>query len=212
MFKLKSKFGIGGAKPYPTIGKPVFEGLRTVFLDRDGILNEKMPEGLYVTRWIDFQVLPGVPEALRKLNEAGLLVIVVSNQRGIAQGLCTVKDVDAIHASFRKLLEGYGARVDAFFVCPHENGKCDCRKPLPGLYQQAAAQFPTIKPEESVMIGDSLSDMEFGRNIGMKTIFVEGDPERRAPGAEEAARLATRIVSSLPQAVEMLLGSLQNPG
>jgi D-glycero-D-manno-heptose 1,7-bisphosphate phosphatase len=210
VFKLKSKFGIGAAKPYPTLGKPLFEGVRTVFLDRDGILNEKMPEGLYVTRWIDFQVLPGVPAALRKLNDAGLTVVVVSNQRGIAQGLCTPKDVDGIHASFRKLLEGYGARVDAFFVCPHEIGKCNCRKPLPGLYQQAAAQFPAIKPEESVMVGDSLCDMEFGRNLGMKTILVEGNPERRAPGAEEAERLATRIVASLPQAVDEVLGLKQN--
>ncbi len=156
-----------------------------------------MPEGLYVTRWIDFQVLPGVPAALRKLNDAGLTVVVVSNQRGIAQGLCTPKDVDGIHASFRKLLEGYGARVDAFFVCPHEIGKCNCRKPLPGLYQQAAAQFPAIKPEECVMVGDSLCDMEFGRNLGMKTILVEGNPERRAPGAEEAPRgWPRRIVAS----------------
>jgi D-glycero-D-manno-heptose 1,7-bisphosphate phosphatase len=211
VFKLKSKFGIGGSKPY-AVGKPVFSGIRTVFLDRDGILNEKMPEGLYVTRWIDFQVLPGVPEALRQLNEAGLLVVVVSNQRGIAQGLCSAKDVDAIHASFRKLLEGYGARVDAFFVCPHEIGQCNCRKPLPGLYDQAAAKFPTIKPEESVMIGDSLTDMEFGRNLGMKTIFVEGNSERRAPGAERAGILATRVAATLPQSVEILLGSQQNQG
>jgi D-glycero-D-manno-heptose 1,7-bisphosphate phosphatase len=212
VFKLKGKFGIGSAKPLYTVGKPVFDGLRTVFLDRDGILNEKMPEGLYVTRWRDFQVLPGVPEALRRLNEAGLLVVVVSNQRSIARGVCSDMDVDAIHTSFRKLLEGYKARVDAFFVCPHDMGQCNCRKPLPGLYDQAVARFPSIKPEESVMIGDSLSDMEFGRNLGMKTILVESNPERRAPSAEEAAKLATRIVASLPQAVDVMLDLKQNRG
>jgi D-glycero-D-manno-heptose 1,7-bisphosphate phosphatase len=82
--------------------------LRTVFLDRDGILNEKMPEGQYVTRWEEFRVLPGVPEALRRLNEAGLRVVVVSNQRGIAKGLYTAADLEAIHAKFQQLLERDG--------------------------------------------------------------------------------------------------------
>jgi D-glycero-D-manno-heptose 1,7-bisphosphate phosphatase len=211
VFKFKSKFAFGAGKsdgnqPDPGPAKPVFNGVRTVFLDRDGIVNEKMPEGLYVSRWIDFQVLPGVPEALRRLNEAGLLVIVVTNQRGIAQGLYSAEDVDAIHASFRKLLAGWGARVDAFFICPHEIGKCNCRKPLPGLFDQAVAKYPIIKAAESVMIGDSLSDIEFGKRLGMKTILVEGGPQHRAPGAEEAARLADLRVASLTQAVDELLG------
>ena len=194
MFKLKSKFAFGGdksaasgSKPGSAGSKPVFSGVRAVFLDRDGILNERMPEGLYVARWRDFQVFPGVPEALHKLNEAGLLVIVVTNQSGIAQGLYTAQDVDAIHDSFRRLLEGWGARVDAFFICPHQMGECNCRKPLPGLFDQAVAKYPNIKGADSVMIGDSLSGIEFGKRLGMKTIFVEGNPQRRSPGAEEAA-------------------------
>ncbi len=147
-----------------------------------------MPEGQYVTRWQDFHVLPGVPEALRRLNEAGLRVIVVSNQRGIAQGLYTAADVEAIHAAFQRLLNGTGARVDAFFICPHDKGQCNCRKPLPGLFEQAVAKFPEIKAATSAMIGDALSDIEFGRRLGMTTIFIEGDPERRKPGAEKAAK------------------------
>jgi D-glycero-D-manno-heptose 1,7-bisphosphate phosphatase len=211
VFKLKSKFAFGisksdGKQPDPGPVKPVFNSVRTVFLDRDGILNEKMPEGLYVSRWIDFQVLPGVPEALRQLNEAGLLVIVVTNQRGIAQGLYAAEDVDAIHASFRKLLAGWGARVDAFFICPHEIGKCDCRKPLPGLFHQAVAKYPNIKVADSVMIGDSLSDIEFGKQLGMKTILVEGNPQYRAPGAEEAAKLADLRVASLTEATDQIVG------
>jgi D-glycero-D-manno-heptose 1,7-bisphosphate phosphatase len=181
--------------------------LRTVFLDRDGILNEKMPEGQYVTRWHDFHVLPGVPGALRRLNEAGLRVIVVSNQRGIAQGLYTAADVEAIHAEFQRLLNGAGARVDAFFICPHDEGQCNCRKPLPGLFEQAVAQFPGITAATSAMIGDSLSDIEFGRRLGMTTIFIEGDPERRKSGAEDAANLAEMRFASLPQAVEALLAA-----
>ena len=206
VFKIKSIFAFGSAKPDPGRSRPAFNGIRTVFVDRDGVLNEKMPEGLYVAHWRDFHVLPRVPEALRQLNEAGMLVLAVSNQRGIAQGLYTMEDVDAIHNSFRRLLEGWGARVDAFFICPHHIGECNCRKPLPGLYEQAVARFPDIKPTESIVIGDSLSDIEFGKRIGMKTIFVEGNPERRSSGAEEAAKLADLSVASLAEAVDALLG------
>jgi D-glycero-D-manno-heptose 1,7-bisphosphate phosphatase len=179
--------------------------LGTVFLDRDGILNEKMPEGQYVTRWEEFHVLPGVPAALRRLNEAGMRVIVVTNQRGVARGLYTVADVEAIHTAFQEVLESEGARIDGFFVCPHDEGACDCRKPLPGLYEQAVAQFPSIAPESSVMIGDSLSDIEFGRNAGMATIFVEGGAQQRESGANEAAVLADARCASLAEAVEILL-------
>jgi D-glycero-D-manno-heptose 1,7-bisphosphate phosphatase len=189
----------------PPANQAVPHRLRTVFLDRDGILNEKMPEGQYVTRWQDFHVLPGVPEALRRLNDAGLRVIVVSNQRGIARGLCTAADVEAIHAEFQRLLNGAGARVDTFFICPHGKGQCHCRKPLPGLFEQAVAQFPGITAATSAMIGDSLSDIEFGRRLGMTTVFIEGDPERRKSGAEDAANLADMRFASLPEAVEALL-------
>lgn len=179
--------------------------MRTVFLDRDGILNDKMPEGQYVTRWEEFRVLPGVPEALRRLNEAGLRVIVVSNQRGIAKGLYTAADVAAMHAQFQQLLAGAGARVDAFFFCPHDKNECHCRKPLPGLFEQAVVRFPEIHAETSAMIGDSLSDIEFGRRLGMRTVFVKGDRDRQKPGAEAAAKLADLCCSSLAEAVDALL-------
>ena len=90
--------------------------LSTVFLDRDGVLNEKMPEGTYVTSWDDFHILPGVPEAIARLNRAGLRVIVVSNQRGIALGLYSAADVEAIHLAFQRLLNSQGAHIDAFFI------------------------------------------------------------------------------------------------
>ena len=106
---------------------------------------------------------------------------------------------------FQRLLEHAGARIDAFFICPHEENECDCRKPLPGLFEQAVARFPEITAATSVMIGDSLSDIEFGRRLGMKTIFLEGDAEQRKPGAEEAAKLADLRFASLPEAVSALL-------
>lgn len=179
--------------------------LRTVFLDRDGVLNEKMPEGQYVTRWDEFRILPGVIEAIRRLNQAALRVVVVTNQRGVARGLYTVADVEAIHARFQQELQTAGAHIDAIFICPHDKEACNCRKPLPGLFEQAAAQFPHITAETSVMIGDSLVDMEFGRRLGMPTIFVDVDAARRSPHAEHASRLADLRFASLPAAVDALL-------
>ena len=200
--------GIGRARCYDGgVIRTANLALRTVFLDRDGILNEKMPEHRYVTHWEEFRVLPGVPEALRRLNEAGLRVVVVSNQRGIAKGLYTAADLDAMHAKFQSLLALEGARIDAFFICPHETGECNCRKPLPGLFEQAVARFPQITAAASVMIGDAPTDIEFGRRLGMKTIFVEGDEELRAPGSEAAGKLADLRVASLPEAVDALLAA-----
>jgi D-glycero-D-manno-heptose 1,7-bisphosphate phosphatase len=179
--------------------------LRSVFLDRDGVLNEKMPEGRYVTAWTEFRALPGVTKSLARLNAAGLHVLVVSNQRGIALGLYSAADVEAIHSKFQKALSEAGARVDAFYFCPHDKGQCDCRKPLPGMFEQAQRNFPEITAAESAMIGDSLSDIEFGRRLGMRTVFIRGDRERQKNGAEEAAQLADICAASLEEAVEELL-------
>jgi D-glycero-D-manno-heptose 1,7-bisphosphate phosphatase len=180
--------------------------LNTVFLDRDGVLNEKMPEGRYVTSWDEFHILPGVPEAIARLNRADVRVVVVSNQRGIALGLYTSADVEAIHGSLQSLLSLHGAHVDAFYFCPHDKQQCNCRKPLPGLFEQAAAQFPGIAAATSVMIGDSFSDIEFGRRLGMKTVFIDVAPERQKLGAEAAAEMADLRCSSLLEAVEAVLG------
>ena len=177
-------------------------GLRTVFLDRDGILNEKMPDHRYVTRWEEFRVLPGVPEAVRRLNEAGLRVVVVSNQRGIAKGLYTTADLEAMHAQFQRLLGREGARIDGFFICPHEENECNCRKPLTGLFEQAVARFPEITAATSVMIGDSASDVEFGRRVGMKTILVDA-----RDSAAQVAELADLRFGSLAEAVNAILAA-----
>ncbi|HEV2484257.1 MAG TPA: HAD family hydrolase [Terracidiphilus sp.] len=176
--------------------------LSTVFLDRDGVLNEKMPEGSYVTSSDDFRVLPGVPEAIARLNRAGLRVIVVSNQRGIALGLYTAAGVEAIHAAFQRLLNRHGAHIDAFFICPHDHSQCNCRKPLPGLFEQAVAQFPTISAATSVMIGDSPVDIEFGRRLGMTTILIDSKSGHASPGSESTRELADLHFPSLSEAVK----------
>jgi D-glycero-D-manno-heptose 1,7-bisphosphate phosphatase len=179
--------------------------LQTVFLDRDGVLNEKMPEGRYVTSWSEFHLIAGVTAAIRKLNQAGLRVMVVSNQRGIALGLYTTETVRAIHGELQSLLKAQGAHVDGFYFCPHDKAQCNCRKPSGGMFEQALADFPDIQAETSVMLGDSLSDIEFGRRLGMRTVFLEGDASRQKPGSQAARDLADMQFSSLPEAVEALL-------
>ena len=184
--------------------------LRTVFLDRDGVLNRKLPEGEYVSAWEHFNLLPGAAEAIAKLKWAGLRILIVSNQRGVALGLYRAEDVDRIHAQLQEELAAHGAQIDGFYFCPHDKGACNCRKPLPGLFQQAQSQFPDIQAETSLMIGDSLSDIKFGRNLGMNTIFIDGDikaRECRKPGARRAAELADKRFDTLIDAVEDLLGT-----
>lgn len=168
-------------------------------------MNEKLREGRWVASWNDFHVLPGVPEAIGRLNRAGLRVIVVSNQRGVALGLFPAAAVESIQTGFQNLLEAHGAYVDAFFYCPHDRLECNCRKPLPGMFEQARGQFPEINATTSAMIGDSLPDIEFGRRLGMLTVFIEGAPERQKPGAGEAREIAMLRFPSLPAAVDALL-------
>lgn len=179
--------------------------LETVFLDRDGVLNEKMPEGEYVRSVRDLRVLPGVPGAIARLRRAGMRTIVVTNQRGMALGLYSAVDLEAIHTELQKAVALHGGRIDAFFHCPHDNHECDCRKPLGGLFDRAVEQFPAIDVKTSVMIGDSLSDIEFGRRLGMLTVFIDSDSEGGRPGSAQASDWADLRFRSLPEAVEALL-------
>ena len=132
-------------------------------------------------------------------------MIVVSNQRGIALGLYSEADVAAIHANLQDVLKADGAHVDAFYICPHDKEQCNCRKPLPGMFEQAQRDFPDINASTSAIIGDSLSDIEFGKRLGMRTVFIEGGAEQRKAGANEAAEKADRRFASLREAVEALL-------
>jgi D-glycero-D-manno-heptose 1,7-bisphosphate phosphatase len=142
---------------------------RTAFLDRDGTINAKAPEGEYVTSPAAFHYLPGAEDAIRLLAGAGWRVVVVTNQRGIALGRMTAGAVDEIN---RRLLE---LPVAAVYVCPHEKGTCDCRKPGTGLFLQAQRDFPEIDFARSVVIGDAPSDMAAGEALGCRTILV-GEP------------------------------------
>jgi D-glycero-D-manno-heptose 1,7-bisphosphate phosphatase len=180
--------------------------VRYVFLDRDGVLNRKQPEGAYVISWDQFQWLPGAVEAIARMNRAGMTVMLVTNQRSIALGLLTDAQLELIHSNLRAHLALYGARLDAIYYCPHDIGQCQCRKPDIGLFTQACKDFPQATAHNSVVIGDSLSDMQAGQQLGMKTIFIQGEADRQKAGAEVAAESADAVAGSLLQAVELHLG------
>lgn len=142
---------------------------KTVFLDRDGLINRQAPEHDYIKSWDDFHFLPEVPEAICKLNEAGYLVLVVTNQRGVARGMMRMEDVNAIHERMCQALAARGAVIQKIYVCPHEVGTCTCRKPDIGLFLQAEREFE-IDKEKSWMVGDGDSDVEAGRRYGIRAI------------------------------------------
>jgi D-glycero-D-manno-heptose 1,7-bisphosphate phosphatase len=182
----------------------------TVFLDRDGVINRKMPEGDYVERWDQFEFLPGAIEALRLLRSAGIRTVVVTNQRGIALGRMTAEDVDKIHRRLQARLALDGAECDAILVCPHDVASCDCRKPAVGLFRQAQARFPEIDLARAVVIGDSASDLLAGHRLGCRSCFV-GDEHRlaavRATYPELAAPDAIAgSAATLLEVVRSLLG------
>lgn len=182
-----------------------FEKIDFVFLDREGILNRKPGEGHYITTWDELQLLPGVVNALARLKKSGRKLILVTNQRCVSLGLCSEDDVRALHQRLQALLEQHGAALDAIYFCPHTDGECNCRKPGTGMFEEAFRDFPAATPANSIMMGDSLSDIEAGVRVGMRTIFIFGDPGLQKAGAEPAAALATATANSLQTWVEEYL-------
>jgi D-glycero-D-manno-heptose 1,7-bisphosphate phosphatase len=174
-----------------------FQDVRFVFLDRDGVLNRKPDDGKYVTSVKELAPLPGVGEAVAQLNRSGRKAIVVTNQRGIALGLYTQEDLARIHDELRRVLAEKSARLDAIYVCPHNSGQCNCRKPLTGLFEQAFHDFPEATPTNSVMIGDSIRDVEAGVRFGMRTVFIRDDAAGVTNVQTRAAELANATVPSL---------------
>lgn len=149
---------------------------RAVFLDRDGTLNEEVG---YISDPAQFQLLDFAADAIRLLNEAGFLVIVITNQAGIARGLFTEEFLAGLHQRMTETLIQGGARVDAIYYCPHhpEFGEppyrqaCDCRKPLPGLLTRAALEFD-LNLSECLVIGDRYGDVAAAQAVGARGVLV----------------------------------------
>ncbi len=149
-----------------------FDKSWTLFLDRDGVINKKPPVD-YVRNWSEFSFAPGVLEALPKLSGIFSKIVVVTNQQGIGKGLYTPDDLNVIHSNMLKHIQKAGGRIDNIYYCPilaAENPIC--RKPNTGMAIQAKTDYPEIDFNKSVMVGDSVSDMEFGEKLGMYLVYI----------------------------------------
>jgi len=180
---------------------------RAAFLDRDGVINQKAPDGEYVTRWEDFHFLPGVTQGITQLNRAGFQVIVVTNQRCVAKGLLSEIELKDLHRRMSEHLARGGARIEAIYYCPHEvEPPCICRKPAPGLLLEAA-RSRGLDLSSSWMIGDSDADIQAGKSAGCKTARVSvAEAAEREPEKVRALEIVADITApSLFEAVPQIL-------
>jgi histidinol-phosphate phosphatase family protein len=148
----------------------------TLFLDRDGTINKLLP-GDYVKTWQEFEFLPGVLEAIPLLNSMFGIVVIATNQQGVGKGLMNEDDLWHVHHKMLDEIHLNGGIIHEIYHCP-ELAELDppCRKPNPGMGFEAKKDFSEINFKKSVMVGDSLSDMEFGRSLKMKTVFLDTKP------------------------------------
>jgi len=171
--------------------------VKAVFLDRDGVINanlERNGKPVAPTTLAEFRILPGVVEAARRLKDAGFVLVVVTNQPDVANGITPKATVEAMHAEIRRQLP-----IDDIMICVHTDADhCSCRKPKPGLILRAAAKHG-IDLSSSVMIGDRWRDVLAGQAAGCRTIFVDyGYPQDRPARPDKTVR-------SLAEAADFIL-------
>jgi len=183
---------------------------RAVFCDRDGTICRDL---VYLSDPDKLELLPGVTEALRRLQAAGFLLIVVTNQSGIARGYMTEQTLAQIHERLHELLENQGIRMTAIYHCPHlPDGRlpeyrqaCSCRKPEPGMLLRAAREHG-IDLARSYMVGDTISDIQAGRRAGCRSIWLQPEPSIN-PMDHLAPDCPDVVVADLTAAVDWILST-----
>jgi D-glycero-D-manno-heptose 1,7-bisphosphate phosphatase len=175
-----------------------------VFLDRDGTI---MEDAHYIKSPTQVRLLPGAAAAVKQINDAGIPAIVVTNQSGIARGIFTVEDYEAVRSRFESLLEAEGAHIDASYYCPHHpsvSTACSCRKPATGMFEDGIRDWK-LDPRRVAYIGDRWRDVIASRTLGGRGIMIMSPMT-----TPEDCRLATEdgieIADSLEEAVRMLFG------
>ena len=153
----------------------------TLFLDRDGVINVEKNED-YIRQWKEFEFYPESLSALPLLANIFPRIIITTNQKGVGKGLMTEDDLRNIHSNMVQQIELVNGRIDHIYYCTDLDNDSPNRKPQAGMAFQAAAQFPLIQLDKSIMVGNRMSDMEFGRNAGMHTVFLATThPETKFP-------------------------------
>jgi len=155
----------------------------TLFLDRDGVINKELRDD-YVKHWEDFIFEDGALEAIAKLSDIFGRIIIVTNQRGIGIELMTDEDLSNIHEKMVAAIQETGGRIDAIYYAAAADRSDIRRKPNPTMAYEAQKDFPEIDLAKSIIVGNSISDMEFGRNAGMRTIFID---EKKKYGGEKTS-------------------------
>jgi len=188
-----------------------------VFLDRDGTINVEKD---YLYRIEDFEFIPGAPKAIRLLNDRGFVVVVVTNQSGIARGYYACDDVEKLHRYMQSQLESYGAHIDRYYYCPHhpESGEgefvvdCDCRKGKPGMLLRAAEELRIDLPN-SYMVGDKHADVEAAVNAGCIPVLVRtGYGEASFASLSVDGEAVPKIFRDVLAAAEWICSSPSGPG
>jgi len=153
----------------------------TLFLDRDGVINHEKYQD-YIYNPGEFVFYEGVPSAMQLFRQIFGKIILVTNQRGVEKGLMTVQDLEEVHKYMQDELAKVNGQLDAIYFCSSLDDANPNRKPQPGMALQAKLDFPEIEFNKSIMVGNNLSDMYFGRNAGMKTVFVQTThPDQKIP-------------------------------
>lgn len=161
----------------------------TLFLDRDGVINHRIWDG-YVMKTSQLKLKDGVANAISRFNQLFVRVVVVTNQQGIGKGLMTDEDLKIVHDYLKAQLAENNAYLDAIYYCPElANTGSKCRKPESGMALQAQKDFPEIDFTKSIMVGDTASDIEFGKRLGMKTVYIKTEDETLSQETEKKCDL-----------------------
>lgn len=192
---------------WPTAGIPMFSSWRskTVFLDRDGVINTDSPH--YIKNWAEFRFIPGSLGAIARLSRSGVAVIVITNQSAINRGLVPLSELEAMHHRLCQAVAAGGGRITDILFCPHRPDEdCDCRKPKPGLILAAAKRYG-LDLSGAVMVGDSVKDILAGKAAGCgRTVLVQtGNGIAAGRSLAQIGQSPDHVAADLERAVEWIL-------
>jgi D-glycero-D-manno-heptose 1,7-bisphosphate phosphatase len=189
----------------------IYRMLPAIFLDRDGVIIENRPQ--YVRSWLDVQIFPQALQALNRLKDTPFKIVIVTNQAGVSRGVISISVAEEINRRLGEAVERAGGRIDGIFMCPHkpEDG-CNCRKPRPGLIEQAAREL-AIDLSQSLLVGDMLTDLLAGKAAGIPRLVLV----RTGLGAQQIESAPVGILDSflvfdsLSEALNQLVFNPPNP-